>query len=283
MFTSLFKILISTLFCWSLIFVFNNAASQTENQVEYDTIVRKRKIQLIPKSNGTSEYKKGDIEIFVSPFALLEPRPTFYLGGEYFIKDQFSVYTDVGYMINLAGTKLNTEVDPTLSPQEDQADQTILNGSKANYVIKTEFRWYRKYSSPEDASYYGLRLMWRNVNYLKNQRTYEEYFFSTLTNNWTGVGEENISIYDVRRRSVGVQFLVGWKNNLFNTINSNLYMGVGVRYISNRPTNKTFDPFEDFNSSLDDFNLDFLSFNKQYKLITMDFAFGMRFGGRIKH
>ncbi|WP_375561115.1 hypothetical protein ACE193_00750 [Bernardetia sp. OM2101] len=264
------------------IIIFNNVSAQTDNQVEYDTVYSKRKIELIRRDDTVEEYKKGDIDLYISPFAVLEPRPTIYLGGEYFIKDRFSVYTDLGYMINLTGIELNTEADPTLSTQEDQVNQTILNSSKANYVIKTEFRWYRKYSSPKDAAYYGIRLMWRNVNYLKNQRTFEEYAFSTLTNNWTGIGEENISIYKVRRRSVGVQFLIGWKNNVFKKINSNWYMGVGVRYISNLPTKKTFDPFEDFNSSLEELNLEFLSFNKQYKIVTMDFALGMRFGGRVK-
>ena len=223
------------------------------------------------------------MDIYISPLDLLVPTtPTIYLGGEYFIKDRFSIYTDLGYMVNLFGLQLNTETDPTLSVQEDQADQIILNSSKANYVIKPEFRWYRN-NNPKDATYYCIRLMWRNVNYYKNQRTHEEYAYSTLTNNWTGIGDENISIYRVRRRSVGIQFLLGGKDSFLKTFIANWYMGVGVRYISNLPTNKAFDPFEDFtNAFYIDSGLEFLKFNKQYKFVTMDFALGVRFGGNLK-
>jgi hypothetical protein len=266
----------------TILIFFNPLYAQTDQQVEYDTVFSKRKIELIRRDATSKEYKKGDVELYVSPIAVIEPRPTIYLGAEYFIKDRFSISTDVGYMVNLTGTELNTEINSVSSGQENQINQTILNSSRANYVIKSEFRWYRKYSSPKDAAYYGIRLMWRNVNYLKNQRTNEEYFFSTLTNNWTAIGEENISIYRVRRRSVGVQFLIGWKETVLKKITANWYIGVGVRYISNLPTKKAFDPFEDFDSSLDELNLDFLRFNKQYKLVTMDFALGMRFGGKIK-
>ncbi len=256
--------------------------AQTDKQVEYDTIYSKRKITLVRRDAKTLEYTKGNIEWYVSPFALLEPCPTIYLGGEYFIKKDFSIYTDLGYMVNLTGAKLNTEIDPFLATQDEAINQNILNSSKANYVIKSELRWYRKYSNPQDAFYYGLRFMWRNTNYLKGQQVYEEYAFSTLTNNWTGIGDERISIYQVRRRSVGVQFLIGWKNSFFKKINSNLYTGVGVRYISNVPTNKVFDPFEDFDSTFGDLNLEFLEFKKQYKFITMDFAIGIRFGGKFR-
>ena len=248
----------------------------------YDTIYTKRKIKLVRKEVTPSNYKRGDIGIYVSPVAIIEPRPTIYLGGEYFVKDRMSVYTEFGYTINLLGLTLNTETNPAVAAQEDQVNQTILNSSKANYVLKPEIRWYRDGNNPRDAAYYGFRLMWRNMNYLKNQRTFEEYAFSTLTDNWTGIGQESISIYPIRRRSMGVQFLLGWKNSLFKIISSNLYMGVGVRYISNVPKNKIFDPFEQLDATLNDLDLDFLSFNKQYKFVTMDFAFGMRFGGRIK-
>ncbi len=211
------------------------------------------------------------------------PRPTIYLGAEYFIRDRFSIGTSLGYMINLIGAKLNTQTNPAVSAQEDQIDQTILNFAKANYVIKPEFRWYREGSKPQDAFYYGIRLMWRNVNFLKNQRTYEEYFFSTLTNNWTGIGEESISIYKVRRRSIGVQFVVGWKDKFIGNLISDYYLGAGVRYISNTPTQKAFDPFEDFANVLyKDLNIEFLKFNKQYKFVTIDFSLGVRFGGKIK-
>jgi hypothetical protein len=263
------------------IFFLNPTFAQTNQEVEYDTIYSKRKIKLVRK-NATKEYQRGNIELYISPFALLEPRPTIYLGGEYFIRKNFSLYTDLGYMINITGAELNTDINLALSAQEELVDQIILNSSKANYVIKPEFRWYTKYSTPKSAAYYGIRLMWRNTNYLKNQQTYEEYAFSTLTNNWTGIGEENISIYKVRRRSVGVQFLIGFKNYLFNKITSNWYIGVGTRYISTVPTNKAFDPFENFDSTFEDLNLEFLKFNKQYKFVTMDFALGMRFGGKIK-
>jgi len=258
-------------------------AQTPDTDVLYDTVYRKRKGKLVRKKLTASNYKKEDIDIYISPFALLEPTPTIYLGGEYFVKDRLSIHTDLGYMVNLFGLKLNTEIDPSLSAQENQIDQTILNSSKANYVIKPELRWYREGNNAKYASYYGIRLMWRNVNYLKNKQTFEEYAFSTLTNNWTAIGEDNISIYQVRRRSIGVQFLVGWKNSFFKKLSSNLYMGVGVRYISNVPTNKAFDPFEGFNDTLlDELNLEFLQFNKQYKFVTMDFALGMRFGGRLK-
>lgn len=228
-----------------------------------------------------NNYKKGDIEAYISPFALLEPRSTIYLGGEYFIKDRVSIYTDLGYMVNIIGVKLNTE-SPTVSSSEELTAQTILNSSKTNYVIKSEIRWYRKYSTPQDAFYYGLRLMWRNVNYLKTQETNEEYFFSTLTNNWTAVGEESISVYKVRRRSIGVQFLIGGKDRLFKKASTNWYTGVGVRYISNSPTDKAFNPFENLDSAFEELNLGFLDFSKKYKFVTIDFAFGVRFGGKIK-
>lgn len=266
-----------------LFMIFSSASAQTDKQFEYNTIVSKRKIQFICRDVISEKYKKGGIELYILPFAIIEPRPTIYVGAEYFIKDRLSIYTDFGYIFNLTGMKLNTEISPTSSAQEDQVNQTILHSAKANYVIKSELRWYRKYSSPQNTAYYGIRLMWRNVNYLKNQKSQEEYSFSTLTNNWTGIGEENISIYQVRRCSVGVQFLIGWKDNILKKFTSNWYLGVGVRYISNAPRNKAFNPFEDFeNSPLEELNLEFLRFNKQYKVITMDFALGMRFGGRIK-
>lgn len=256
-----FKVLSFILFCWLYTF-YNFSYSQMD------------------ESSLENTYKKENIELYFSPFALVEPRPTIYLGGEYFLKDRLSVYVDVGYMVNLIGAKLQT--DATAATQDEFITQTILNSSKANYVIKPELRWYREGSSSEDAFYYGLRLMWRNVNYLKTQETYEEYAFSTLTNSWTAIGEERISVYKVRRRSVGVQFLIGGKNKILRRLSSNWYMGVGIRYISNVPLNKAFDPFEDFDSTFEDLNLEFLTFNKQYKFVTMDFALGMRFGGKIK-
>ncbi len=261
-----------------------NSDTDTLYNTPYDTIYTKRKIKLIRKELATNKYKKGTIELYSSPFALLElTTPTLYLGSEYFIKDRFSIYTDFGYMFPIFRSELNTEVDPLLSAQENKTDQLILNSARANYVIKSEFRWYRENSSPKDAFYYGIRLMFRNVNYLKNQQTSEEYIFSTLTNNWTAVGQENITIYRVRRRSFGVQFLVGYKDSFLKKFSSNLYMGVGVRYISNQPTNKAFDPFEDVDSFFEELDMDFVKFNKQYKFVTMDFALGLRFGGRIKH
>lgn len=236
-------------------------------------------ISTIAKS---ANYKKGDVSIYFSPLALIEPRPTLYLGGEYFIKDRLSFFMDMGYMINITGMKLNTEVNRTVSAQEDQVDQTILHSSKANYALKPEIRWYRQNSSPKDASYYALRLIWRNANYLKNQRVFEEYAYSTLTNSWTAIGSENISIYQVRRQTLGLQFVIGRKDILFKGINTNVYTGVGVRYISNSPSKKAFNPFENIDSIYEDLNIEFLKFNKKYKIITMDFALGVRFGGRVK-
>lgn len=268
-------LLITIFYCTTTLLAQNTTTS-------YDTIYTKRKIKLINKDLVSSNYKGGDIDIYFSPLALIEPRPTIYVGGEYFLNDKLSLFVDLGYMVNITGAELNTQVDRTVSAQEDATDQTILNSAKANYTIKPEIRWYRQNSNSKDASYYGLRLIWRNVNYLKNQRVHEEYAFSTLTNTWSAIGDENMSIYRVKRQTLGLQFLIGTKKRFIKGINSNLYAGVGVRYISNQPENKAFNPLQAEGNLLEELNLEFLSFNKAYKIITMDFALGVRFGGRIK-
>lgn len=252
-----------------------------DTETAYDTVHTKRTIKLIKHEQTTENYKKGDISIYFSPLAIIEPRPTILIGGEYFINDRLSIYTDIGYLFNLTGTKIDTELDPTISAQE-QSYPSILNSSKLNYVIKPEIRWYRKNSSPKNGEYYGVRLLWRDVNFLKNQRTFEEYAFSTLTNTWTAIGNEQISVYQVKRQTLGLQFLMGTKGRLFKGINSNLYAGVGVRYINNRIFKKAFDPFDTGNLIIEDLNLEFLDFSKEYKVITIDFALGVRLGTRIK-
>lgn len=255
------KILFLNLFFWSFIFP-NFSYSQ---------------------NNSSKEYKKGDIDWYISPLALLEPRPTIYLSAEYFIKDRVSIHTDLGYMINLTGTELLNDSTWNTDRRFGSVGPAILDASKLNLVIKPEIRWYTQGSSRRDYAFYcGLKLLLRTAHFQKTQVGSEEYFYSTLTNNWTGIGDDILSTYAVRRNTIGLQFVVGKKDGLFKTGTSNLFVAVGVRYITNKPLKKVFNPFDNGNDRLKDFNLDFLDFSQQYKFVTMDFALGVRFGGRIK-
>jgi len=187
-------------------------------------------------------------------------------------------------MFNLTGTELLN--DSTWNRQNGgfgSTGPTILDASKLNLVFKPEIRWYRKgSSSPHYAFYYGLKLLFRTAHYKKTQIGFEEYFYTTLTNIWTGVGNEVLSNYGVRRNTIGLQFVIGKKDPVFEKGIGNLFVAVGVRYIANRPLQKAFNPFDDGNNFLEDLNLGFLDFSQQYKFVTMDLAFGVRFGGKIK-
>ena len=83
----------------------------------------------------------------------------------------------------------------------------------------------------------------------------------------------------VRRRSIGIQYVKGWKGRFAKTWSSNFYFGVGVRYISNKPIDKLPTPFGD---DWEIFQIEFLDLDKQYKFISMDISLGFRLGTKLK-
>ena len=235
----------------------------SEVEYEYDTIIVKRKIK--PKLRY-SDYKKGDLDFYLSPFALLEPCPTAYFGVEYFLKDKISVHTDIGYVFSIRN---NQNFDNGIA---------LPYSSYPNYVIKPEIRFYTK-NNPQKASYHAIKFMFRNMNYRESQFVYDEYFFDENTQSWSVSGDGYEADYRVRRRSVGIQYIKGWKGKFAKTWISNFYFGVGVRYISNKPIDKRPTPFSD-NWEL--FEIEYLDLEKQYKYVTMDIALGFRLGTKLK-
>ncbi|WP_291726513.1 hypothetical protein [Bernardetia sp.] len=228
---------------------------------EYDTIIVERKI----KKLRFSEYKRADMDFYLSPLALFEPCPTIYFGTEYFLKDKLSIYTDIGYIFNLTGSQSDNNRN--------------LYSSYPSYAIKPEIRLYTK-SNPQKASYHAIKLMFRNVNYKENQFVYEEYLFDENTQSWSVFGEGMETDYRVRRRSVGLQYIKGWKGRFAKTWISNFYFGVGFRYIANTPIDKRPTPFELNDWGL--FNLEYLELEKKYKFMMIDVACGFRIGSKLK-
>lgn len=275
-----FIFLIYLLFTSSIVF------AQFTTSEEYEIDYSKKIPTLVKKEDyyfKFDDYKKNDVDFYFSPLKIIEPRPTLCLGIEYFIKNTISIYTDLGYIFNLTGRQL---IDSTTNWQNWSTNgsigSTILNSSTLNYVINSEIRWYKNKKNPQDAFYYALKLMWRNTNYLKSQIISEQYSYSTLTNNWTGIGTESIENYGVKRNSIGLQFIIGQKHDVFKKGIGNIYGGVGLRYIANKPLQKSFNPFDFGNQRAENLDLEFLDFSKQYKVITIDFSLGIRFGGKIK-
>ena len=229
---------------------------------EYDTIIVERKIRKLKFDT----YKKGDADFYVSPLALLEPCPTIYFGTEYFLKEKLSIYTDVGYIFSLVG-------------DQNGSNFNTLYSSYPSYTIKPELRFYTK-NNPQKASYHAIKLMFRNVNYKEEQFVYDEYFFDETTQSWTVFGEGRVEEYRVRRRSVGLQYIKGWKGRFAKTWISNFYFGVGMRYVANIPIDKRPTPF-----TSDDWGIwdtDFLDIKKQYKFVMLDLACGFRLGSSLK-
>lgn len=251
---------ISALF---LVFQTNISFAQGDTLHEYDTIiVKKSKPQL-----RYSDYKKGDLDFYISPFGLIEPFPTAYFGVEHFMKDKISIHTDIGYIFNFR-RKRDTENN----------DIPLPHSSYVSYVIKPEIRFYTK-NNPQKASYHAIKFTFRNMNYREEQFIYDEYFYDTNTQSWTVSGEGYQSDYRVRRRSLGIQYIKGWKGKFAKSWTSNFYFGVGVRYISNQLIDKQPTPFRD-NWEL--FQIDYLNLEKQYKFISMDIALGFRIGTKLK-
>lgn len=237
--------------------------AQNHTLYEYDTVITKRKIK---RKALYSDYKNGDLDFYLSPFALLEPCPTVYFGIEYFFKDKISIHTDLGYIFGLVGER------------NAGGGINVPYSSYPNYVIKPEIRFYTK-NNPQKASYHAIKFMFRNINYKEEQFVYDEYFFDQNSQSWTISGEGYQSDYRVRRRSLGIQYIKGWKGRFAKSWINNFYFGVGVRYVSNKPIDKRPTPFGD---SWELFEIDFLELDKQYKFISMDFALGLRIGTKIK-
>jgi hypothetical protein len=233
------------------------------SEYEYDTIIVKRQIK---SKLLYSDYKKGDLDFYISPFAFIELYPTAYFGVEYFLKDKISIHTDIGYIFSFVGEK-NTG-----------GGINSLYYSYPSYVIKPEIRFYTK-NNPQKASYHAIKFMFRNMNYKKEQFVYDEYFFDENTQSWTVSGEGYQSDYRVRRRSVGIQYIKGWKGRFAKSWINNFYFGVGMRYISNKPIDKRPTPFGD-NWGI--FDIKYLDLKKQYKFISMDMALGFRIGTKLK-
>jgi hypothetical protein len=237
--------------------------AQDETEYEYDTVITKRKIK---KQFLYPDYKKGDLDFYLSPLAFLEPCATAYFGVEYFLKNKISIHTDIGYILNF---RKNREVDNNIA---------LPHSAYPSYVIKPEIRFYTK-NNPQKASYHAIKFMFRNMNYKEDQFVYDEYFFDQNSQSWTISGEGYQSDYRVRRRSIGIQYIKGWKGRFAKSWINNFYFGVGVRYISNKPIDKRPTPF---NSNWEEWSIDFLELDKQYKFISMDIALGLRIGTKLK-
>lgn len=248
----------------TLLFAQNDSTkTDTKVEYEYDTIIVKKEIK---NQLRYPDYKKGNLDFYLSPFALLEPRATAYFGVEYFLKDKISIHTDIGYILNFR--------------QEQSVDNGIalLHRSYPSYVIKPEIRFYTK-NNPQKSSYHAIKFMFRNMNYKEEQFIYDEYFFDENTQSWSVFGEGYQSDYRVRRRSIGIQYIRGWKGKFAKTWISNFYFGLGMRYVSNKPVDKRPTPFGD-NWEL--FEISYLDLKKQYKFIMMDVAVGFRIGTKLK-
>ncbi|WP_375561114.1 hypothetical protein ACE193_00745 [Bernardetia sp. OM2101] len=257
-------LLLSSILNTNLLFAQNDSTKiEAEIEYEYDTIIVKRKIK---KKSRYPDYKKSDLDFYLSPLALLEPCATAYFGVEYFLDDKISVHTDIGYILNFR--------------KERTGDNQIAlpHSSYPSYVIKPEIRFYTK-NNPQKASYHAIKLMFRNMNYKEEQFVYDEYFYDENNQSWTVSGNGYDSDYRVRRRSIGIQYIKGWKGKFAKSWISNFYFGVGVRYISNQPIDKRPTPFGDNSDVLE---IDYLELEKQYKLISMDVALGFRIGTKLK-
>lgn len=261
------KILFTFLYVFFLFFLHIQHVFSQEDSLkyyyEYDTIIVKKKIKKI--KFAYQDYKKGEVDFYISPLGLFEPSSTIYLGIEYFLKDKISIYTDLGYILNFKETRNNT-------------DFPLPHSSYISYVIKPEIRFYTK-NNPQKASYHALKLMFRNMNYKENQFVYDDYFYDSNTDSWTVSGEGYEADYRVRRRSIGIQYIRGWKGKIPKKWTHNFYCGVGVRYISNRPIDKQPTPFGD---GWELFQIDYLDLEKQYKMVSMDFSVGIRLGTKLK-
>ncbi|WP_338792107.1 hypothetical protein [Bernardetia sp. MNP-M8] len=248
-------------------FYFTNSYAQVdviEDEYEYDTIIIKRKVK---QQFIYSNYKKSDLDFYLSPIALLEPFATVYFGTEYFLEDKISLYTDIGYILNFRKER-NLE----------NSGIPLPHSNYPSYVIKPEIRFYTT-NNPQKASYHAIKFMFRNMNYKEKQIVYDEYFFDPTTQSWTVAGASYESDYRVRRRSIGIQYSKGWKGKFVKTWTSNFYFGVGARLISNKLIDKRPTPFTDDWIEL---GLEFLDLERQYKLFSMDISVGVRIGTKLK-
>ena len=231
-------------------------------EYEYDTIIVERKIRKLK----LEEYKKGNLDFYLSPLGIFELCPTAYFGVEYFVENKISLYTDVGYIFSFRGER---NVDNGVS---------FPYSSYPNYVIKPEIRFYTK-NNPQKGSYHAIKFMFRNMNYKERQFVHDDYFYDEDLQRWTPVGSGYDSDYRVRRRSVGIQYIKGWKGRLGKTWINNFYFGVGMRYVANQPIDKRPIPNNDFWRS---WNVGYLDLEQQYKFITIDGAVGFRIGTKLK-
>lgn len=257
---SLFVFLLFLMIVWNSHLGFSQTDT-TNYHYEYDTVIVERKIRKLK----FEEYQEKDMDFYLSPLALLEPCPTLYFGTEYFLKNKVSIYTDVGYIFSFRRDR-------------DFDDMRTPYSSRPNYVIKPEIRFYTK-NNPQKASYHAIKFLFRNMNYKEEQFVYDEYFFDENTQSWSVSGEGKNVDYRVRRRSLGVQYIKGWKGRFIQNWTTNFYFGLGMRYVSNKLIDKRPSPFR---GGRNVWEIDFLKLDKQYKFMMLDVALGVRIGSKLK-
>lgn len=253
--------------------IFNDSSDYQKMEIEIQQKKqRQRQKEEKRKQNIVfPDYKKGDIDIYLSPFSIIwEFSPTFYIGTEYFFNDKVSIFTNVGYIFAW-GT------DPYR-----QNGGRLEHPSHISYTIKPELRFYKK-NNPSDADYFAIKLMFRNMNYQDIENVFEEYQFDNINQNWNGIGNRTQQTYRIKRTTLGIQFIKGYKNKFFRKSIINFYYGIGARYVSNTFINKPFNPIESGAENDGLFERGIFNIREEYKMIALDMTIGLRIGGKIKN
>ena len=68
----------------------------------------------------------------------------------------------------------------------------------------------------------------------------------------------------------------------FKKYTYNVYYGIGVRYISNSFIDKPYNPIKSWAENDGAFEEGVFTVQEEYKRISLDIAFGLRIGGKIK-
>ncbi len=278
--------LLKTIFCFLLL---NLLVQKTYSQVDsldkkntelyqYDIFTDSSDYQNIklPKVKKTKEkityrnYEKGDIDIYFSPFSIIwELSPTLYVGTEYFFSEKLSIFTNVGYIFAW-GT------DP-----RKQNGGKLEHPAHISYTIKPEIRFYKE-NNPQEGRYSAIKLMFRNMNYQDVEAVFEGYEFDENTQNWNGIGNRTTENFRIKRQTIGIQFIKGHKNRLFNKYTHNVYYGIGIRYVSNLFIKKPYNPIESQDENDGLFERGIFNVKEEYKMVSLDIALGLRIGGKIK-
>ena len=206
-------------------------------------------------NQNTDEYnqtlitnKEGNIGLYFSPFALLDFNPIIYVGIEYFLKENSSIYTDIGYLPRMQNIYRGKFIDG------NDTKSSFVNSSYPNFIIKSEIRSYQSYKK-RHSRYTAFCFILKNVTYdIENANEY----------------------YTSRRTTLGVTFIRGWQRQFTEKTLLNPYVGIGVKVAFTTPSKDLIkDPvFLDFIPSS--------SLAEKETFPLLDVALGIRFGGKIR-